>query len=102
MMTVDGPGHDPPTVEVRLFAALRDAAGGHGQVTVQAATVAAMIGALTDRYGETMRRRLAVATVLVDGRACPHDDTDTDLAQADEIVALPPFAGGCGGHGWLR
>lgn len=78
---------------VRLFAALRDAAGA-AEVDVAAATVAGMLTELGDRFGEVMARRLAVAIVVVDGDTMPRDDTDRDLGQAREVVVMPPFAGG--------
>jgi molybdopterin converting factor small subunit len=78
---------------VRLFAALRDAAGA-AEVDVAAGTVAAMLDELGARYGEVMARRLRVAIVVVDGDTLPRDDTVRDLAAADEVVVMPPFAGG--------
>ena len=78
---------------VRLFAALRDAADG-GHVDVEATTVAGMLDELADRFGDVMARRLGVATVVVDGDAVPRDDATRDLSTADEVVVMPPFAGG--------
>lgn len=78
---------------VRLFAAVREAAGSEW-VTVEADTVAGMLEELADRYGEVMRRRVAVATVLVDGTSVPRGDTEPRLEHATEVVILPPFAGG--------
>lgn len=78
---------------VRLFAALRDAAGS-AEVEVAATTVSAMLDELAERFGEVMQRRLSVAMVVVDGDTVPRDDTTRDLARADEVVVMPPFAGG--------
>lgn len=78
---------------VRLFAALRDAAGG-ADVEVSATTVAAMLDELADRFGKVMERRLSAAMVVVDGDTVPRDDATRDLSQADEVVVMPPFAGG--------
>lgn len=78
---------------VRLFAALRDAAGA-GHVEVEATTVAAMLDELADRHGEVMARRLGAAMVVVDGETVPRDDTTVDLSTAREVVVMPPFAGG--------
>ena len=80
-------------IRVRLFAALRDAAGT-AQVEVAATTVADLLAELADRYGEVMARRLQVAIVSVDGETVPRTDTTRDLTEADEIVVMPPFAGG--------
>lgn len=78
---------------VRLFAALRDAAGS-SRVEVAATTVAGMLAELATRHGDVMARRLQVATVVVDGDQVAPDDTSVDLAAADEVVIMPPFAGG--------
>lgn len=78
---------------VRLFAALRDAAGS-AEVEVAATTVAAMLDELADRFGEVMERRLSAAMVVVDGDTVPRHDTTRDLSRADEVVVMPPFAGG--------
>lgn len=78
---------------VRLFAALRDAAGG-AVVDVDATTVAGMLDELGDRFGDVMVRRLGAAIVVVDGDTVPRGDTGRDLAAADEVVVMPPFAGG--------
>lgn len=78
---------------VRLFAALRDAAGS-AEVDVVATTVAGMLDELADRFGDVMSRRLGAAIVVVDGDTIPRDDTTRDLGHADEVVVMPPFAGG--------
>ena len=80
-------------ITVRLFAALRDAAGAP-RVGVAATTVAGMIDELARTHGEVMARRLQVATVVVDGEVVARDDTRRDLAAAREVVVMPPFAGG--------
>ena len=78
---------------VRLFAALRDAAGA-SRVDVVATSVADMLDELGRVHGEVMARRLRVATVVVDGDVVDRSDTARDLAAADEVVVMPPFAGG--------
>lgn len=80
-------------ITVRLFAALRDAAGA-SQVSVEATTVAGLLEELGEAHGEVMARRLQVATVVVDGDVVARDDTRRDLTDASEIVVMPPFAGG--------
>lgn len=78
--------------EVRLFAALRDAAGT-GHVTSRAPDVPALLAELRARYGEPFASRLDVATVIVDGE--PVDPAEgRDLAPGTEVVLLPPFSGG--------
>lgn len=81
---------------VRLFAAVRDAAGGRGEVQVEATTVAGLLAELGERHGALMTERLGSATVFVDEVAVPPDDTRVDLSTAREVVVVPPFAGGSG------
>lgn len=78
--------------DVRLFAALR-AAAGTGRVEVDAPTVAVLLDALRDRYGEPFTSRLAVATVVVDGEPVAPDDP-RPLSPTTEVALLPPFSGG--------
>ncbi len=78
--------------QVRLFAALRDAAGT-GRTTSDAETLGALLGELRDRYGEPFTSRLAIATVVVDGD--PVDPSaDRTLTGTEEVALLPPFSGG--------
>lgn len=77
---------------VRLFAALRDAAAT-SRTTSEAATVPALLDELRDRYGEVFARRLAVATVVVDGDPVDPDEPRS-LEGVAEVVLLPPFSGG--------
>lgn len=78
--------------QVLLFAALRDAAGC-SHAAVDAVTVAAMVDELVDRFGPTFARRMAVATVLVDGVVEAHD-SPRRLSGSEEVALLPPFSGG--------
>lgn len=78
--------------DVRMFAALRDAAG-ESRTTSQAPTVAALLHELSERYGERFARRLTLATVVVDGEPVPRD-SDASLEGAAEVALLPPFSGG--------
>ncbi len=78
---------------VRLFAALREAAGT-AEVEVAADSAAALLAELGERFGPLMARRLRVASVLVDGERVARDDTTVSLAAADEVAVVPPFAGG--------
>lgn len=80
------------TVDVKLFAALRDAAGA-SHVTAEADTVAGLVRELEDRYGEPFTSRLAASRVIVNTRQVP-PDSPQELSENDEIVLLPPFSGG--------
>ena len=81
------------TVRVRLFAALRDAAGT-GETTVVAHRLPALLDELRSRYGEPFTTRLRQASVLVDGQATERG-ADVALREGVEVVLLPPFSGGC-------
>lgn len=79
------------SVEVRLFAALRDAAGT-ARLTSDAATVADLHAELTERFGEPFSARLARSKTLVDGEEAA--GAATPLDDATEVALLPPFSGG--------
>lgn len=80
-------------VRVRLFAAVRDAAGTP-ETTVQPGTLPAVLDELRARYGEPFTTRLAVCTVLVDGNPTPAD-APVDVPGGADVTVLPPFSGGC-------
>jgi sulfur-carrier protein len=80
-------------VRVRLFAAVRDAAGT-AETTAEAGPLPAVLDELRARFGERFATRLAVCSVLVDGRAVPAD-ASVEVADGAEIAILPPFSGGC-------
>lgn len=80
--------------EVRLFAALRDAAGT-SRLTSDAPDVATLLGELRDRFGEPFTSRLEVATVIVDGDPVDHA-ADRALTDTSQVALLPPFSGGAG------
>ncbi len=79
-------------VVVRLFAALREAAGGD-TAEVAAGPLPEILATLCERHGATFRARLGYATVLLDGSAV---DRDSDVAVPDgaELALLPPVSGG--------
>lgn len=78
------------SVDVRLFAALRDAAGT-ARVTSDAVTVAELRDELSRRFGERFASRLARSKVVVDGDEA---QPETSLTEATEVALLPPFSGG--------
>lgn len=79
-----------PTVDVRLFAALRDIAGA-SSVRADGETVGDLLGELSTRYGGSFARIARAGTVVVDGeRASP----DRRLAADEQVAVLPPFSGG--------
>lgn len=79
-------------VRVRMFAALREAAGT-GEVTATAGPLPALLEDLRARYDEPFTRRLASSTVLVDGTATPAD-AEVVVADGAEVALLPPVSGG--------
>lgn len=82
---------------VRLFAALRDAAGT-GSVQVPApVALSALLQDLQSRFGDRFAARLAIAAVMVDGS--PVDPASgVEVRPGQEVALLPPFAGGADGH----
>jgi molybdopterin converting factor small subunit len=78
------------SVEVRLFAALR-AAAGTSRLTTDAATVDELRGELAERFGQPFASRLERSKVVVDGEEA---DGATSLLGAVEVALLPPFSGG--------
>lgn len=81
-------------MRVRLFAALREAAG-EPECRMAPGTVADLLDRLRARYGEPFSSRLVVASVLLDGDTVPHD-ADRLAADGAELALLPPVSGGCG------
>jgi sulfur-carrier protein len=81
------------TATVRLFAALRDAAGT-GSVEVGApAPLQQVLAEVRSGFDERFARRLELAAVMVDGE--PVDRHGDALVPAGaEVALLPPFAGG--------
>ena len=75
-------------VTVRLFAAVRDAAGS-AVLEIPAGSLGAGLAALN--LGERFMQILAMCTLLSDGRQLALDDHVVDGAAVD---VLPPFAGG--------
>jgi sulfur-carrier protein len=78
-------------VRVRLFAALREAAGV-SELAEPPGRLGDILERLRVRYGERFSTVLATASVLVDGGRC--SDPATEVADGAEIALLPPFSGG--------
>lgn len=79
-------------VTVRLFAALRDAAGV-AELDVPAGPVPAIIATLSEHFGEPFTTRVTVASVLIDG-ALVRRDADLVVHDGAQVALLPPFSGG--------
>jgi len=79
-------------VTLRLFAQARDAAGvSVDQYDVD--TVAGLLAAARERYGDAFDAVLGTARVWVNGDE-PVDGEATTLADGDEVAVLPPVSGG--------
>ena len=88
--------------KVKLPTQLREAAGGESAVSVEGATVGAVLDALFERHGE-LRDRLSdgdgglrrFVNVYVDGEDIRFGDgLDTPVADGQEVQILPAVAGG--------
>lgn len=75
---------------LRLFAAAREAAGT-GRDDVPGATVADVLAAARDRYGERFTAVLADSRVWLNGE--PAVGTEP-VGPGDEVAVLPPVSGG--------
>ena len=82
-------------VRVRLFAALREAAGTADD-TVAAGPLPDLLEILCERYGAAFRARLGVSSVLIDGDHVPRDAA-VDVRDGAELALLPPVSGGARG-----
>jgi MoaD family protein len=77
-------------VRVRLFAALREAAGA-SSVEATGKTVGEVVDVLSERYGERFAAIAAVASFVVNGERAGRQ---TPIADGDEVALLPPVSGG--------
>ncbi len=75
---------------VRLFASARDAAGT-GSDVIDGDTVAEVLRAAEDRYGQRFTDVLATCRVWVNGNDVA---PETALGPDDELAVLPPVSGG--------
>jgi molybdopterin converting factor small subunit len=85
-------GRRSVAVTVRLFAALRDAAGT-SQLEVDEGTVPVIVAGLCERFSEPFATRVAVASALLNGQPV-RLDSHTVARDGSELALLPPFSGG--------
>lgn len=78
---------------VRLFAALRDAAGTSRVELPAGRPIADVLDDLRDHFDRRFAERLELAAIMIDGRPADRDSTAPIPAGA-EVALLPPFAGG--------
>ncbi|MGZ8630883.1 MAG: MoaD/ThiS family protein [Actinomycetota bacterium] len=77
-------------MNVRLFAALREIAGG-SHVEASGRTVGDVVNDLSARYGERFAQIADVGSFVVNGERAGRD---TPIADGDEVALLPPVSGG--------
>ena len=84
-----------PAVELRLFAAAREAAGrsADGFEMPPTSTIAALLAEAEGRYGAEFAAVLAASRVWVNGDE-PAAGLETTLHEGDEVAVLPPVSGG--------
>jgi len=78
-------------VRIRLFAALRDAAGT-AEVELPPAELGDLLDELGERFGARFTAVLGHASVMVDGRRLA--DRGAKVPDGSELALLPPFSGG--------
>lgn len=79
-------------VRVRMFAALREAAG-EAEATAEPGRLPVVLDSLRDSYGPAFAERLRLCTVLVDGDAVSRH-ADVAVPDGAELALLPPVSGG--------
>jgi molybdopterin converting factor small subunit len=77
-------------VRVRLFAALRELAGG-SEVEAAGATVGEVVDELCVRFGERFAKVARAGTIVVDGERAAGD---RGLSGSEDVALLPPVSGG--------
>jgi molybdopterin converting factor small subunit len=83
-------------VRIRLFAALREAAGV-SEVEAPAGPLDGILAGLGDRFGDRFAAVLGYSSVLVDGERW--HDRAAPVPDGAELALLPPFSGGSGRRG---
>jgi molybdopterin synthase sulfur carrier subunit len=78
------------TIDVRLFAALRELAGS-SSLAAEGHTVGDLAEAVSAGRGERFAAIVAVSTFVVNGERA---DRATIVADGDEVAILPPVSGG--------
>ena len=79
-------------VRVRMFAALREAAGT-AEIEVAPAPLGQLLDGLCSTYGEPFSSRLRCSTVLLDGTPV-RPGPNVEVRSGAELALLPPVSGG--------
>ncbi len=75
---------------VRLFARLRELAGG-SRVQIEGATVGEIVAAAGEQFGSEFAASLETARIWLNGEEADYDDA---VDPGDEVAMLPPVSGG--------
>ena len=75
---------------LRLFASVREAAGERS-VSIEGGTVAEILTAASEKFGEHFEALVPTCRVWVNGEPA---DGETAVTAADEVALLPPISGG--------
>jgi MoaD family protein len=78
-------------IRVRVFAALRELAGGGEVSDARGPTVGDLADELGARFGERFAQIAAVSSFVVNGERATRS---TPIADGDEVAILPPVSGG--------
>jgi len=81
------------TINLRYFAAVREAAGVEGE-TRKATSVAEALEEASSDHGSEFARLVTISSLLHNGVALPKDDVAQPLSEDAQVDVLPPFAGG--------
>lgn len=81
------------TINLRYFAAVREAAGVEGEVR-EADSVTAALEAAAAEHGAEFQRLIGISSLLLNGVALPADEIGAPLKADAQVDVLPPFAGG--------
>lgn len=80
------------SVRVRMFAALREAAGER-ETMLDPGSLPELLATLRARYGERFTARLKLCSVLIDGSSVSQH-AEVDVPDGAELALLPPVSGG--------
>jgi len=80
-------------MRIRLFASLRELAGGSELELEKAVDVGDLLDQLSTRFGPEFDRIMAAGSVVVDGHRAKREHPLNDV---HEVALLPPVSGGAG------